>query len=115
MRLITDGPGNNLKRFHFSVSDDGQEYTEIYVSDALVDEVVTHLRQFQPPISGRYIRLRIEQGDWYGDYPEIRELEVFTDTYRLSPSIDNRLDEYNASQMHYENLGRGQQRLRTAS
>ena len=105
VRLITDGPGNNLKRFHFSVSDDGQEYTEIYVSDALVDEVVTHLRQFQPPISGRYIRLRIEQGDWYGDYPEIRELEVFTDTYRLSPSIDNRLDEYNAAQMHYENLG----------
>lgn len=107
VRLITDGPGNNLKRFHFAVSDDGQEYTEVYVSDALVDEVVTHLRQFHPPISGRYIRLQIEQGDWYGDYPEIRELEVFTDSYRLSPSIDNGLDEYNAVQMHYENLGEG--------
>ena len=105
VRLTTDGPGNNLKRYRFSVSDDRQEYTEAYVSHTLVDEVVTHVRQFQPPISGRYIRLQIEHGDWYGDYPEIREFEVFTDTYRLPPPSDNRLDEYNAVQMHYENLG----------
>ena len=107
VRLTTDGPGNNLKRYRFSVSDDGQEYTEVYVSHTLVDEVVTHVRQFQPPISGRYVRLRIEQGDWYGDYPEIREFEVFTDTYRLPSPINDRLDEYNAVQMHYENLGEG--------
>ncbi len=105
VRLTTDGPGNNLKRYQFSVSDDGQEYTEVYVSRTLVDETVTHLRQFQPPILGRYVRLQIEQGDWYGDYPEIREFEVFTDIYRLASPIDNRLDEYNAVQMHYENLG----------
>ena len=107
VRLTTDGPGNNLKRYQFSVSDDGQEYTEVYVSRTLVDETVTHLRQFQPPISGRYIRLQIEEGDWYGDYPEIREFEVFTDSYRLPPPRDRRLDEYNAVQMHYENLGEG--------
>ena len=107
VRLTTDGPGNNLKRYHFSVSDDGQEYTETYVSHTLVDETVTHLRQFQPPISGRYVRLQIKEGDWYGDYPEIREFEVFTDTYRLLPPTGNRLDEYNAVQMHYENLGEG--------
>ena len=107
VRLTTDGPGNNLKRYQFSVSDDGQEYTEVYVSQTLVDEMVTHLRQFQPPISGRYIRLQIEQGDWYGDYPEIREFEVFTDSYRLPPPIDKKLDAYNAVQMHYENLGEG--------
>ena len=63
VRLTTDGPGNNLKRYQFSVSDNGQEYTEVYVSQPLIDEVVTHLRQFQPPISGRYIRLQIAQGD----------------------------------------------------
>ena len=107
VRLITDGPGNNLKRYRFSVSNDGQEYIEIHVSHTLVDEVVTHLRQFQPPISGRYVHLQIEEGDWYGDYPEIREFEVFTDTYQLLPPIDSRLDEYNAAQMHYENLGEG--------
>ena len=107
VRLTTDGPGNNLKRYRFSVSDDGQEYTEVYVSRTLVDETVTHLRQLQPAISGRYVRLQIEQGDWYGDYPEIREFEVFTDTYRPSPPIDDKLDEYNAVQMHYENLGEG--------
>ena len=107
VRLTTDGPGNNLKRYQFSVSNEGQKYTEVYVSHTLVDETVTHLRQFQPPISGRYIRLQIEEGDWYGDYPEIREFEIFTDTYRLPPPIDKRLDEYNAVQMHYENLGEG--------
>ena len=115
VRLTTDGPGNNLKRYHFSISDDGQEYTEVYVSQTLVDEVVTHLRQFQPAISGRYVRLHIEPGDWYGDYPEIREFEVFTDTYRLPPPTDNRLDEYNAVQMHYENLGEDRKHLSTAS
>ena len=62
VRLTTDGPGNNLKRYQFSVSDDGQEYTEVYVSHTLVDEVVTHLRQFQSPISGRYVRLQIDRG-----------------------------------------------------
>ena len=107
VRLTTDGPGNNFKRYQFSVSDDGQEYTEVYVSRTLVDETVTHLRQFQPPILGRYVRLQIEEGDWYGDYPEIREFEVFTDSYRLLPPRDSRLDEYNAVQMHYENLGEG--------
>ena len=75
------------------------------MSRTLADETVTHLHQFQPPISGRYVRLQIEDGDWYGDYPEIREFEVFTEDYRLPPPIDNRLDEYNAVQMHYENLG----------
>ena len=105
VRLTTDGPGNNLKRYHFSISKDGQEYTKLYVSNTLPDEVVTHLRQFQPPVSGRYVRLQIEEGDWYGDYPEIREFEVFTDTYRPLSPIDDKLDEYNAVQMHYENLG----------
>ena len=108
VRLTTDGPGNNLKQYQFSVSDDGQEYTEVYVSQTLVDETVTHLRQFQPPISGRYIRLQIEEGDWYGDYPEIREFEVFTDCLPAAASaLKTELDEYNAVQMHYENLGEG--------
>ena len=107
VRLTTDGPGNNLKRYHFSISNDGQEYTKLYVSNTLPDEVVTHLRQFQPPVSGRYVRLQIEEGDWYGDYPEIREFEVFTDIYRLPPPTGDKLDEYNAVQMHYENLGEG--------
>ncbi len=105
VRLTTDGPGNNLKRYRFSVSNDGQEYTEVYTSQTLGDEVVTHLRQFHPPILGRYVRMEIEKGEWYGDYPEIREFEVFTDTYRLTSPINDRLDEYNAVQMHYENLG----------
>ncbi|MCZ6681163.1 MAG: discoidin domain-containing protein [Candidatus Poribacteria bacterium] len=105
VRLTTDGPGNNLKRYHFSVSTNGQNYTEVYVSNTLPDDTVTHFHQFDPPKAGRYVRLRIEPGDWYGDYPEIREFEVFTDGYRLPPHAEHRLSDYNAVQMAYENLG----------
>ena len=56
-------------------------------------------------ISARYVRLQIDNGDWYGSYPELREFEVFTDAYRLPPPSDHKLSDYNAVQMHYENLG----------
>ena len=56
-------------------------------------------------ISARYVRLQIDNGDWYGSYPELREFEIFTDAYRLPPPSDHKLSDYNAVQMHYENLG----------
>ena len=105
VRVTTDGPGNNLKRYQILTSIDGQRYTKRYVSDILTDETVTDLHQFDSPVSGRYLRLRIERGDWYGDYPEIREFEVFTDNYRPSPPADHGLDDFNAVPMYHENLG----------
>ena len=105
VRVTTDGPGNNVKRYRILTSIDGQRYTEHYTTGSLPDDTVTDFQLFSSPVSARYIRLRIERGDWYGDYPEIREFEVFTDDYRPSRPIHRRLSDYNAVQMHHENLG----------
>ncbi|MDE0043952.1 MAG: discoidin domain-containing protein, partial [Candidatus Poribacteria bacterium] len=119
-RLTTDGPGNNLKQFRILISSDGEKYSEVYASNILPDETVTDLHLFESSrinpsnsddlptgdmISARYVRLQIDNGDWYGSYPELREFEVFTDAYRLPPPSDHKLSNYNALQMHYENLG----------
>ena len=119
-RLTTDGPGNNLKRFRVLTSSDGGKYAEVYASNILPNETVTDLHLFESSrinpsnsdelptgdmISARYVRLQIDNGDWYGSYPELREFEVFTDAYRLPPLSDYKLSDYNAVQMHYENLG----------
>ena len=105
VRLTTDGPGNSIKRYRILTSVDGQRYTESYVADIFPDETVTDFHLFSSPIAARYIQMRIERGDWYGDYPEIREFEVFTDDYRPAPPDNRRLSDYNAVQMHHENLG----------
>lgn len=119
-RITTDGPGNNLKRFRVLISSDGGKYAEVYVSNILPDETLTDLHLFEsshvnlsnsddPPVGdeirARYVRLQIDYGDWYGSYPELREFEIFTDAYRLPPPSDHKLSDYNAVQMHYENLG----------
>jgi hypothetical protein len=106
--ITTDGLGNNLKRCHILVSDDGGGYKPVYTSGVFPDETVTDLHLFDPPLSGRYVLLQVDEGDWYGDYPEIREFEVFTDAYRLPPSesgVSREMNDYNAVQIHYENLG----------
>ena len=105
VRLTTDGPGNNVRRYRILTSIDGQRYTESYTADILPDETVTDFQLFSSPIAARYIQMRIERGDWYGDYPEIREFEVFTDDYRPAAPDNRRLSDYNAVQMHHENLG----------
>ena len=119
-RVTTDGPGNNLKRFRILIGSDGRKYTQAYASDILPDETITDLHLFESSranpsnsddlslgnaVSARYVRLQIDNGDWYGSYPELREFEVFTDAYRLPPPSDHVLSDYNAVQMHYENLG----------
>ena len=118
-RVTTDGPGNNLKRYRVLISSDGERYSEVYASNILPDDTFTDQRLFDSSrsngfnsdaqergeVNARYIRLQIDYGDWYGSYPKLREFEVFTDAYRLSPPSEHKLSDYNAVQMHYENLG----------
>ena len=105
VRVTTDGPGNSVRRYRILTSIDGQRYTESYTADRLPDDTVTDFHLFSSPASARYIRLRIDSGDWYGDYPEIREFEVFTEDYRPTHPVERRLSSYNAVQIHHENLG----------
>ena len=110
-RLTTDGPGNNLKRYEISVSVDGSEYTTVYVSSELEDKTVADLwsAETKSPYI-RYVRLKINKGDWYGDYPEIRELEFFTGNYKLPPEQPHDINKYNARQVYYDDCGRGNER-----
>ena len=119
-RVTTDGPGNNLKRYQLAISSSGtvsvqnissRDFEPFYQSETLPNETVVDLHLLEKGRRGRYIQLQIRPGDWYGDYAEIRELEVFTDNYRLLPSqlpedpSYQQLADYTAIQMEYENLG----------
>ena len=105
VRLTSDHPESSVKRYHILTSPDGQKYKETYVSDVLPDDTVVAYHRFEKPVSGRYVRLRIDHGDWHGDHPELREFELFTDSYRQLSPVDRELSDYNAVQMHYENMG----------
>ncbi|HIE29691.1 TPA: hypothetical protein EYP66_20675 [Candidatus Poribacteria bacterium] len=105
-RVTTDGPSNNVKRYSILLSNDGQRYNRVYTSDDLENRTISSLYLFEPnSVSARYIQVRIENGDWYGDYPEMREFEVFTDEYRLPYEPEKDINEYNAMQIYYDNCG----------
>ena len=103
-QLTTDGPGDNVKTYSIAISSNGQDYQNIYISQELPDETVADQHLFDMPMKGRYIRLQIENGDWHGDYAEIREFEVYTKDYRPN-SLERELRDYNAIQMQHERLG----------
>jgi len=120
IRLTTDGPGTNAKRYSVFLSSDGQKYRKVYTSPELEDKTVvdkflykTDEEEPQPhrvvPTNNipeaRYVRLVIKNGDWYGDYAEIQEFEVFTDEYRLPTSEPEDINEYNAIQAYYDDCG----------
>ena len=58
-----------------------------------------------PLLEARYVRLVVKKGDWYGDYPEMQEFEVFTDEYRPTAAEPEDINEYNAIQAYYEDCG----------
>jgi len=106
-RLTTDGPGNNLARYSLSISLDGRSYKLIYTSPQLQDKTVQDVFRPSDPLSARFVKLSISKGDWYGDYAEVREFEVFTDSYRLADGKSEPMDKFNAVQAYYENCGLG--------
>ena len=103
-QLTTDGPGDNVEAYSVAISSNEQDYQDVYVSQQLPDETVVDRHLFDMPVMGRYIRLHIEDGDWYGDYAEIREFEVYTESYRPS-NLEREFGNYNAIQMQHERLG----------
>ena len=105
VRLTADESEHSVKRCRISISSDGQKYQEVLLLALSQDAILTIEGRFEAPVSGRYVRLRINPGDWQGDYPILREFEIFTDTYRQSPPIDEQLSDHNAVLMQYENLG----------
>lgn len=106
-RITTDGPGNNLARYTLSVSLDGRSYKLVYTSPQLQDKTVQDIFRPPDPLSARFVKLTISGGDWFGDYAEVREFEIFTDNYRLAEGKSEPMDKFNAVQAYYENCGLG--------
>lgn len=103
-QLTTDGPGDSVETYSVAISSNEQNYQQVYTSPQLPDETVVDQQLFDIPVIGRYIRLHIEEGDWHGDYAEIREFEVYTKDYRPN-NLEREFGNYNAIQMQHERLG----------
>ena len=119
-RVTTGGAGNNLKRYSLEIGGRSaitQRNTEIndfipyYKSEILANEVVKDTYLPETSERGRFIKLKIDANDWYGEYAEVRNFEVFTDDYRIlssqspfDPQYRN-FEDYATRRVEYENLG----------
>ncbi len=103
-RVTPDGEGNGPRRYALALSDDGISFVEAFARD-LPDDGVSHAVSLPAPERARYVRWVIVEGDWYGDYPALRELEVFTDEYRLPPSASEAMQDYTPILVREDNCG----------
>ena len=104
--VTTGGDENNLKQYQIATSDDGKNFRQVYVSAELENKTVTDSHIFADSIQARYLRLTVSHDAWYGKYPEIREVEVYTDQYRPSDYAEP-IEEHNAIQVYHDNCGVG--------
>ncbi len=104
--VTTGGNENNLKQYKLLAGIDEKSLKQIYISPELENKTVTDVFKPNNPIQARFVQLVIDQGKWYGLYPEIREVEIYTDEYRPSDYYQN-IDEHNAVQVYYDNCGAG--------
>jgi hypothetical protein len=102
--ITTGGTENNLKQYKISLSLDDENYQMIYSSPELENKTFTDSYTFDKPYQARYARLTIPAGGWYGKYPEIKEVEIYTEDYRLS-TFNEPIENNNASQVFYDDCG----------
>ncbi|MGB9595102.1 MAG: sugar-binding protein [Candidatus Poribacteria bacterium] len=102
--ITTSETENNLKQYILSLSLDDQNYQQIYTSSELENKLLTDSHLFNKPIQARYARLTVPPNGWYGKYPEIKEVEIWTDEYRPS-NFNEPIENNNASQVYYDDCG----------
>ena len=90
--VTTGGEENNLKQYEIATSADRRSFQKVYTSGQLENKTVTDSHMFTNNVQARYIQLRVPSGAWYGNYPEIREVEIYVDEYRPS-TYDARSEE----------------------
>jgi hypothetical protein len=102
--VTTGGPENNLKQYRLSLGVDDKNYQSVYLSPELENKTLTDSHLFNKPIQARYARLTIPPGACYGKFPEIKEVEIWTDEYRPS-NFNEPIENNNASQVYYDDCG----------
>ncbi|MDQ1327833.1 MAG: type protein, partial [Candidatus Poribacteria bacterium] len=102
--MSNGGPENNLKQYKLSLSSDDENYQTVYTSPELENKYFTDSHTLDKTYQARYARITVPPGGWYGKYPEIREVEIYTDEYRPS-SYNEPIENNNASQVCYDNCG----------
>ncbi|HGJ64709.1 TPA: hypothetical protein ENS27_04885, partial [bacterium] len=102
--ITTGGPENNIKRYIISLSLDDENYQQVYSSTELENSTFTDSYTFEKPYQARYARLTVPEGGWYGKYPEIKEVEIYTEDYRPS-TFNESIENNNASQVFYDDCG----------
>ncbi len=104
IRLTCKDLSSNLKSYTVSLhTPERRNIHQATVSPPEDDQVSLHT--LSSPARARFVELLIPFGQWSGDYPQIREIEVFTDTYRLPPGGLPQIENYSAVQAYYENAG----------
>ena len=119
-RITTAGSGNNLKRYSLEIGGRSaitrgdteiNDFIPYYTSEILPNEVVKDTYLPETSQRGRFIKLKIDVNDWYGEYAEVSNFEVFTDEYRIlssqlssDPQYRN-FEDYTTKRVEYENLG----------
>jgi len=102
--VSTGGPDNNLKLYNFSLSSDDENYQVVYTSPELENKFLVDSHTLNKSYQARYARITVPPGGWYGNYPEIREVEIYTDEYRPS-NYNEPIENNNASQVYYDDCG----------
>jgi hypothetical protein len=103
--ITTGGDENNLKQYKIFASIDAKNFQYVYTSGELENKMVTDLHDFgNEPVKARYIQIKIDQDGWYGKYPEIREVNIHNDEYRIT-NYNEPIEEHNAIQVYYDNCG----------
>lgn len=104
-RVTVVGPGNCPKSYRVEFSDDGRSFEPIHTSGALADETRSYVHRLPEPLQTRFMRVLIPEGAWYGRYAELREVEVFTDAYRLRNTAAESMADYTPVAVAYDNCG----------
>ena len=92
-RVSTGGGGadnHGIQAYQAYASLDGERFLLMGSASergGLPDEPTVSRLMFQNPMKARYLRIEIQQGDWHGAYPALREIEAFTDQYRPAPLV----------------------------
>ena len=105
VRVTSDGGGFGLRGYRLALSEVGVTFADVFSSGELPDESRSFPYALETPSRARYVRWTVANGAWHGDYPALREVEVFTDRYRLPPAGAAKMQDHTPILVREDNCG----------